>query len=156
MSTPGFKKLVKYTAVSAITMAISLAIQAICFGHFGVRAGMSAVIANVIGAIPSYYLNRSWVWKKSGRSHLAKEVVPFWSMALIGLVASTVASDQAEDLAIHMTNSHSLRTVIVTGASFVAYAILWVLKFLLFNRLFFVHHPEDLDPALDGRTGLPT
>ena len=27
---------------------------------------------------------------------------------------------------------------------------------VIFNKILFVHHPDDLEPVLDGRTGLPT
>ena len=41
-------------------------------------------------------------------------------------------------------------------AALAAFGVLWVAKFVIFNKILFVHHLEDLDPALDGRTGLPT
>ena len=40
--------------------------------------------------MPAYYLNRAWVWGKRGKSHLTKEVVPFWAFAFSGLVLSTI------------------------------------------------------------------
>ena len=52
---------------------------------------MSNVIAVCCGIVPSYLANRSWVWAKTGRSSLVREVVPFWMLSLAGLVASTVA-----------------------------------------------------------------
>lgn len=85
---------------------------------------------------------------------MTREVIPFWVMAAIGLAASTGASAFAESLAHHA--SHALRTFVVTFASFLAFAILWILKFVIFNKILFVHHPQDLEPALDGRTGVPT
>ncbi|HEX2117654.1 MAG TPA: hypothetical protein VHF91_00595, partial [Acidimicrobiales bacterium] len=39
-----------------------------------------------------YYLNRKWAWGKKGKSHLMKEIVPFWSLALLGLIFSTWAA----------------------------------------------------------------
>jgi uncharacterized membrane protein len=45
--------------------------------------------------------------------------------------------------------------LLVEFAVLSAYGILWIGKFIIFNKILFVHHPEDLEPALDGRTGLP-
>ena len=46
------------------------------------------MFANVVATIPSYFLNRMWVWGKGGRSHVMKEIVPFWVMSAIGITVS--------------------------------------------------------------------
>jgi uncharacterized membrane protein len=86
---------------------------------------------------------------------LWKEVVPFWVLAFIGLAFSTYWAVAADSLAKHHHLSHLMRTVVVEGAVISAFGVLWVGKFIIFNKILFVHHPQDLEPALDGRTGLP-
>ena len=61
----------------------------------------------------------------------------------------------AESLAKHHNLSHAAQTAVVEAAVLVAYGVLWVGKFMIMNKLLFVHHTEDLEPALDGRSGLP-
>ena len=109
-----------------------------------------------VATIPSYYLNRTWVWGKGGRSHLMKEVVPFWTLAFIGLAFSTWSADYAETVVQRHHVSHGMQTLIVAGAALAAWGVLWVGKFIFFNKVLFRTHPQDLEPALDGRTGLPT
>jgi hypothetical protein len=46
--------------------------------------------------------------------------------------------------------------LLVNGANVAAFGVLWVVKFVIFNKWMFVHHLEDLPEALDGRTGVPT
>ncbi len=154
--TPEGQKWVKYSAVSVISVAVNLVFLAFTYGVLKWPARTSNIVAVSVSAIPSYYLNRSWVWGKGGRSHLLKEVLPFWGMAFIGLVASTWAADFASSHADEITSSHLLKTAIVMAANVGAFGVLWVGKFIIMNKLLFAHHPEDLPEALDGRTGIPT
>jgi putative flippase GtrA len=150
------KKWVRYSAVSVISVIVSEILLFVAFGllHWSARA--SNVWAVCLSAIPSYWLNRAWAWGKRSRSHLLKEVVPFWGMALIGLAFSTWAADYAETNSPRITSSHFVTTVIVMGASLAAFGVLWIGKFVILNKLMFGTHPQELAPALDGRSGLPT
>jgi putative flippase GtrA len=150
------KKWVRYSMVSIISVIVSEILLFIAFGllHWSARA--SNIWAVCLSALPSYWLNRAWAWGKRGRSHFLKEVAPFWGMALIGLAFSTWAADYAEANAYRVTSSHFVTTLIVMTASLAAFGVLWIGKFVILNKLMFVHHPEDLPAALDGRSGIPT
>ncbi len=154
--TPEGKKWIRYSCVSVISVAVNLLFLGFTFGVLRWSARTSNIAAVCISAVPSYYLNRFWVWGKGGRSHLLKEVVPFWVMALIGLVFSTWAAAFANSHADEITSSHLLKTAIVMGANLAAFGVLWVGKFIIMNKVLFAHHPEDLPEALDGRAGIPT
>lgn len=140
--TPAGKKMFRYTMVSVVSTAVSLGVLGIVFGVAHLWSEVpSAIFANAVATVPSYYLNRRWAWGKSGRSHMVKEVLPFWLASFAGLALSTVAAAVAHNF----SNSHHLhhfgQTVIVLGANFGAYGVLWIGKFMLFNRLF-RHHPH--------------
>ena len=152
------QKAIKYTLVSVVAVVVSQIALAILYGLLKWGPVSANITASVIGGIPSYYLNRTWAWGKSGKSHLWKEVVPFWSLAFAGLAFSTWTVALADDYAKHHFSSHLANSLTVNGANLFGYGVLWVLKFIIFNKLIFVHHQEDLadEPALDGRTGLPT
>jgi putative flippase GtrA len=156
--SPEGQKLIKYSAVSVISVIVSLVILTFCTGALRWSATVSNVTAVGLSAIPSYYLNRSWAWGKSGRSHLLKEVVPFWALAFLGLLISTWWVAIAERWAHHAHVSHLVLTGSVDAANLSAFGVLWIAKFVIFNKLLFAHHPEELEdiPALDGRSGLPT
>jgi putative flippase GtrA len=152
------QKAIKYTLVSVVAVVVSQVALAILYGVLKWGPVAANVSASVIGGIPSYYLNRTWAWGKTGKSHLWKEVVPFWVLAFLGLAFSTWTVAIADDYAKAHFSSHFANTLMVNGANLFGYGVLWILKFVIFNKLIFVHHPEDLadEPALDGRTGLPT
>jgi putative flippase GtrA len=141
LHTPMGVKMVRYTLVSVISVGISLFVL---FITYGVLRLWSAVPCNIFAAVvatpPSYYLNRRWAWGKTGRSHLMKEIVPFWALAFLGLGVSVVGVHLAESWGRDVTSSHLAQTLIVTLASAVSYGVVWVAKFIIFNRLMFIDH----------------
>jgi putative flippase GtrA len=135
--TPEGLKVVRYTLVSAISALTSLIILTVVYGVLRLWTEViSTLFANVMAGIPSYILNRRWVWGKSGRSHIWREILPFWVMSLTGigfaLYTATLAHNFADAHHLH----HLARTVLVVGANVAAFGILWILKFLILNRLF--------------------
>ena len=154
--SPQGKKMIKYTFVSVICVVVSQVVLAITFGGFHLSARTSNIIATAVATIPSYELNRKWAWGKRGKSHMWKEVAPFWTLSFIGLAFSTWSADYAESVGQAHHLGHGMQTIVVVGGSLAAWGILWVGKFIFFNKVLFRAHPDDLEPALDGRTGVPT
>jgi len=150
------RKFVKYSMVSVVSVIVYEIVLFITLGLFHFSARDANIWAVMVSAIPSYCLNRAWVWGKSGRSHLMKEIMPFWGMALIGLIFSTVVADAAKTMADDITTVHLLRTLIVMFAGLASFGVLWIAKFVILNRVLFVHTPKPLPEALDDRTGIPT
>jgi putative flippase GtrA len=144
------RKLIRFTSVSVISTLVS---QGLILIFFGITKWMgvveATVVSNCLATFPAYNLNRRWTWGKSGRSHLMKEVVPFWVMSGLGIAGSFFMSLLAK----HVVDGHYFlrdghhyhhlfATLIVMAANFIAFAIFWVLKLLVFNRIF--HVPSDL------------
>jgi len=147
---PSSLKLIKYAGVSVISTVVS---QVTLFMTFGVWRVMSEVpaniLANAVATVPSYYLNRKWVWGKGGRSHLWREVVPFWVLSFVGLAFSSLAVWLAGNFARSHHYGHATTVILVNMANLVSFGILWVVKFLIYNKLFHIdpveyeeHHTE--------------
>lgn len=156
--TPHGKKVVRYAAVSAVSAVIAFTILTVVYGVLQLWSEVpSALFSNILATFPNYYLNRRWVWGKSGRSHLWREVVPFWIMSITGIVLALLTAS----LAHHFSDTHDLghvaRTVVIVGANTAAFGVLWILKFLILNRLFRslpASAPyEDTDRASAARSG---
>ncbi len=156
LRTPEGRKLFRYSMASVVAVCVSLVCLVFFNGVIGWSAWVSSTLATAIAAVPSYELNRKWAWGKTGRSHLFKEVVPFWALAFIGWGFSTFCVHWTEGVTKHHHVSHALSTFVIAVAYVGAFGVLWVAKFIIFNKVLFVHHPEDLPPALDGRTGVPS
>jgi len=128
-------KFVRYSMVSGVAIVISQVTILICAGVFH----LSGILANTIGALAatpaSYELNRKWAWGKRGKSHLWKEVAPFWGLTLIGYLASTGTVQLADNIC----HSHHVtglgRAFAIMGASL--YGVVWIAKFIIFNKLVF-------------------
>ncbi|HSS08396.1 MAG TPA: GtrA family protein, partial [Acidimicrobiales bacterium] len=60
-------KLIRYATVSAISTAVSLTILGTLVATNATTAGWANVVATAVGTVPSFELNRRWVWKKRGR-----------------------------------------------------------------------------------------
>jgi len=135
--TPQGLKVVRYTMVSIISALTSLVILTIVFGVLRLWGEVfSTLFANIMAGIPSYYLNRRWVWGKGGRSHIWRELLPFWVMSITGIGFALYTSSLAHNFAVQHDLPHLARTVLVVGANIAAFGILWILKFLILNRLF--------------------
>ena len=70
-------KLVRYATVSVIATAVSLTVLGVLVGTSVVSAGWANVIATAVGTVPSFELNRRWVWHANGRRSMRAEIVPF-------------------------------------------------------------------------------
>jgi len=132
------RKPLLYSAVSVIAVLTSQIVLVLCHAVIGLSAEWSNVIAVAAGTIPSYELNRSWVWGKSSKSHLWKEVVPFWAMSFFGLLFSTALVSVA-------TNVWEDSTIVVQAANLTAFGILWVGKFLLLHYVLFKDHGDHVE-----------
>jgi putative flippase GtrA len=135
--TPEGLKVVRYTLVSVISALTSLVILTFVYGVLRLWGEVvSTLFANVMAGIPSYILNRRWVWGKSGRSHIWREILPFWVMSITGIGFALYTASLAHNFANEHHLQHLERTILVVGANVAAFGILWILKFLILNRLF--------------------
>jgi putative flippase GtrA len=120
---------VRYVMVSAVAVPFSQAVFLLCKEGIELNGTTSNLIAVTLACIPSYLLNRYWVWGKRGKNHFWREVFPFWAMAALGLVLSTIAVwfvDQRTDV-----------TIFLMAANLSAFGLLYVVKFLLLDRVLF-------------------
>jgi putative flippase GtrA len=140
---PEVSRFLRYSTVSAVSSCVSLVGLYVFYRVIGIKpAALANVFATAVATIPSYYLNRTWAWKRAGKSHLWREVVPFWVIAFISLGLSTGAVALAESIATSHHFSHQGTTLIVEFANFFTYGVLWVGKYLFFNRVLFAHRSD--------------
>ena len=135
---------------SAITTMVSLTTILVTYGSGLIHGVISATLfGNVVAILPSYYLTRAWAWGKRGRSHWRKEVLPYWTLSLAGIAFSLLGADLVKHVVHqHPHWDHEVNTVLVAGMNLVSFAVFWVLKILLFNRIFHTHPLADIDEHL--------
>ncbi|MGK2929998.1 MAG: GtrA family protein [Acidimicrobiales bacterium] len=135
-------KLVKYGAASAAGIVISQSVLITCLVVFDLAAITSNLIAVTIGAVPNYMINRAWTFSKSGTHSFTREVLPFWLMALLGLVLSTFAVAWADGV-------FDGNVLVLSATSVASFGVLWIAKFFVLDRVLFA----PLAHAVEAETG---
>jgi putative flippase GtrA len=145
------RQLVRYSAVSAVSTGTSLTTLGFLVGVVSVPAVIANVLATAVGTVPSFELNRRWVWSSGGPRSIHRQVVPFCALSLVELVVSTVA---VKVVAARTAGwSPGGRTLAVELASVAAFGSLWVVQFVVLDRVLFAHRPGATAPGAPPRSG---
>lgn len=123
------EKGLKFLAVSAFNVVFGQSLLVMANAGFGWSFVPSNLFAVGISAGPAYVFSRYWVWQKKGKSHFWKEVAPFWGLAFLGLLLSTILVAMAEN--------YSDSTVTLMGTNLFAFGCVWVAKFFILDRVLF-------------------
>jgi putative flippase GtrA len=127
--------------VSVGTTLLSAAVLVALALGAGVPAGPANVVAVGCGIAPSYLANRLWVWGRTGRGDLGREILPFWILSVAGLVASTVA---VAVVASAVTGwSASARAIALPAANLSVFGALWLVQFALLEKVLFRVVPKE-------------
>ena len=133
------RKLVRYAAVSMISTSVSLTILGALIATSALTAGWANVVATAVGTVPSFELNRRWVWRKTGHRSVVAEVGPFCALSFTGLALSTLAVSAAAGWAASAGLGTAARAVVADAANVGTFGLLWVIQFVLLDRVLFAH-----------------
>lgn len=120
-------KALRYCGVSVVNVVTGMGTLAVCHAVFGLAAVAANLTAWAVSTVPAYLLSRHWVWEQSGDHRVGGEILPFWLLALFGLVTSS--------LAVAAVASRTDATVWILTGSLGAYGFVWVVKYLVLDRL---------------------
>ena len=130
------RKMLRYTGGSVVATVCSEVTFVALYGPLGVQPARASVVAWLAGAIPNYWLNRSWTWRRRGRPSLRNEVVPYVLIIGLTLLLATVVTHVLDERLRGADTSSSVRVTLVAGAFFAVYAVMFVLRYFLLDRLF--------------------
>ena len=136
------RQLLRYGAVSIVATSVSLTVLGVLVGTGWLTAGWANIVATAVGTVPSFELNRRWVWGKTGQRSVLSEVAPFCVLSFSGLALSTVTVRLAYAWATSTGLSNSARTLAVEMANVAAFGSLWIVQFLLLDRVLFRHRAD--------------
>ncbi|WP_034274796.1 GtrA family protein [Haloechinothrix halophila] len=128
----------RYTGASVIAAVISEAAILTAYG-LGAAAMVAGVIAFVAGAIPNYLLNRYWAWQQRGRADRKRETLPYVVIVIVTAVTAIGVTTLADSWAQAHIASHSWRTILVGAVYLATYGFMFIVKFVLFDRLIFAN-----------------
>ena len=126
----------RYTGSSVIAAGCSELTLLLLYGVFDLSPGWSSSLAWIAGALPNYWLNRSWAWQLRGRPDLLREVLPYAAIVALTLLLA-IASTRAVDEALRAAGTApETRVLLVAGTFLGVYVAVFLLRFLLLDRLF--------------------
>lgn len=131
----GVARAVRYAGVSLGGVVLTQFL--LVAGHAVVGLGPATANATAVlaASAPVFLANRAWVWGISGPSSFQREIVPFWSFTIAGLVLSTLVVSGVASL----TEWDTALAVANIGA----FGLLWVAKFFVLDNVVFA--PVEVD-----------
>jgi putative flippase GtrA len=130
-------KVTRYAIGSVVALATSIVVFALLYVA-GVGTTLDSVAAFVAGAVPNWILNRKWAWEMTGRVEVAREVVGYTLVSIVALVASSAGTGWAQSwVKAHVAAHHGYRVILVTGAYVIVQVLLFVVKFVVYDRWVF-------------------
>ena len=127
----------RFVAGTAVSTACSQLTFVLLFGVLAASATVSGAVAFVAGAVPNFLIHRFWTWRCSGPVGIRRELMPYLAVIILsGLVAIGVTAG-VDRLIGETIDDHALRTVVVAVAFNASYLPLFILKFVLLDRLVF-------------------
>lgn len=132
------QKLSRCAGISVLTTAMSLTMLTMLTAGLGMIAWIANALTVAVVTVPSFVLNKRWTWGHTGPADFRRQVVPFWGLAFVGLVLSTlaVAITEASGLEAAMPTP-LLATGAVLAAHLSGWAVLWVVQFMILDRVLF-------------------
>jgi putative flippase GtrA len=124
----------------AISSGVAAATSAVVFPALyvvGLHTTLCTIIAFFAGAIPNWTLNRRWTWKVEGRVAFGREILAYLVISASTLVVLSLVTGWTNHLARHIPPHHGLRALLVTGSYFLVLAILYGVRFMLYEHWIF-------------------
>jgi putative flippase GtrA len=141
----------KYSASSVIAGVISELAFAICY-WVGTTPLWSSIIAFLAGALPNYVLNRRWAWGRTGRADRTRELLPYAIIVVVTALAAALVTSLADHWLRDWIDSHFWQTVLVSVTFLATYGVMFILKFVLFDRFVFARPAAARTPATTSQS----
>ena len=144
---PAVYKLVKYSTASVAGVITGVSSLNFCLLVLDLDAVLSNIISVTLGSIPNYLINRAWTFNKRDAHSFTREILPFWLMAVLGLVISTFAVAWADE-------RWDGNTLALNAANLGSFGVLWVAKFFVLERVLFkplAHVVEELEEKIEEK-----
>ena len=129
-------KITRYAIGSVIALLTSIVVFALCYVA-GLSTTMCSILAFLAGAVPNWILNRRWAWQISGQVAFLREIVAYIAISLIVLVASAAATGWTKQEVHGLSHPHGLRVLLVTASYVFVQAVLFVVKFVIYEQWVF-------------------
>ena len=129
-------KLTRYALGSVVALGTSVVTFAVLYVlHAGTTT--ASIVAFFAGAIPNWILNRRWAWEMTGRVEVGREVIGYTIVSLVAVGLSSLATGWTNTQVQSIPTGHGIRVFLVTASYVLVQAILFVAKFVVYDRWVF-------------------
>ncbi len=130
------RKLVTYAGGSAVATGCSELTLLVVYGLWHAPAATASLLAWLAGAIPNYWLNRTWTWRRRGRPSVRWEVLPYAVIIGLTLLLAVLATKTADWAMRSAGVAPSTRVAVVAVVFLGVYVVMFAVRFLLLDRMF--------------------
>ena len=140
LRSPRVLRFLRYAVGSATASAVSAVTLAAAYQGIGLDPRVSSISAFCAGALVNFLIYRFWAWRatvEAGAAAVRRDFLKFavvaTGTALVALATTTIADAWARSAGL----STGLRTLVVEGSYFGAFAVMFIAKFLILDRYVF-------------------
>jgi len=146
-------KITRYALGSVVAASVSAVVFGILYVlHVGTTA--CSISAFVAGAIPNWILNRRWAWRRRGRPEFGREVIGYALTSIVSLLLTSLSTAWTNAHVRGIPAHHGFRVILVTASYLAVFAVLFVVKFALYEFWVFSEHSR-VRAALRSRGLMP-
>jgi putative flippase GtrA len=138
---------VRYAVGSGLATVTSAVAFALVYRVLGEGPRLASVTAFLAGAVVNFTSNRFWAWQRRARPGLGRDALFYAVVSVVSVLAATGVTSLTH--AALADADQNRRAVLVEVSYFATYAVLFLVKFLVLDRLVF--HTNDRN-QLDNTT----
>jgi putative flippase GtrA len=136
LSHPLRGRVTKFAISSGIAAGTSAVVFPILY-VVGLPTTACTILAFFAGAIPNWTLNRRWTWKVEGRVAFGREIVAYFVISASTLVLLSLATGATDRAVRGIPAHHGIRVILVTASYFGVLAVLYGMRFFLYEHWIF-------------------
>jgi putative flippase GtrA len=130
------RRVTKFAIASLVAAATSAVVFSLLY-VLGASTTVCSITAFVAGAIPNWTINRKWTWKVQGGVSFGREILAYVVISASTLVLLSLATAWTDQQVQGIPEGHGLRVVLVTGSYFAVLALLYAVRFFLYEKWIF-------------------
>jgi putative flippase GtrA len=128
-------RFLRYAAGSAAAVLVSALVFALVYRQLRLGPQLASVSAFLAGALVNFTSHRFWAWNRRRRAGLHRDMLRYALLAVATAAAATGTTTLAQSLL--RDADPGRRAVLVEAAYFAAYGALFLVRFVLLDRLVF-------------------
>jgi putative flippase GtrA len=130
------KRVARFAIASMVAAGTSAIVFPVLY-VLGASTTACSIAAFAAGAIPNWTMNRRWTWKVEGRVAFGREIIAYVLVSASTLVVLSLVTGWTHQKVQSIPAGHGLRVALVTASYFGVLAVLYGVRYMLYERWIF-------------------